>query len=341
MADFNACLEIIKRRGSLGREGAREAMGFLVSGEAADAQITAFLEAVNKRGVIAEELVGFAEVMRGYAVKVSAPDGAMDTCGTGGDGLQSFNFSTAAAMVAAGAGAKAAKHGNRSVSSKSGSADLLEAAGVAVDAPADMVTRSIEETGFGFMFAPRYHPAMKHVAAARKAMGVRTVFNLIGPLCNPAFVKRQVVGIYDEAMAETYAHVFASLGSWRVMVVHGEDGMDEMTLAGATNVIHVEDGRVTRREVIYPEDVGLKRTRSAMLKGSEASENARLLDTVLQGTPGPLLDGTLYNAGAALLVAGLAGTLHEGVAMARESVFSGRAHGVLWKLQTMKREVAR
>ncbi|MFH1723369.1 MAG: anthranilate phosphoribosyltransferase [Elusimicrobiota bacterium] len=330
-------LETVRRGGALGRAGAREAMDVLISGEASEEDIESFLLALNERPCGPEELAGFAEGMRAKAVTVRVERSPLvDTCGTGGDGLHTFNFSTAAALVTAGAGVAVAKHGNRAVSSRSGSADVLEALGVAVDAGPDEVRRSIEEAGFGFFFAPRYHPAMRHVAPVRKRLGVRTVFNLLGPLANPALVTRQVVGIYDAGLLETYARVLSHLGARRAMVVRGEDGMDEMSLTGRTFVCHVEAGKDVRTEELTPEDVGLARTDLEALKGGDAAANARALEGVLEGRGGPLLDGTLFNAGAAIVAAGRAGSVKEGVRVARESVASGRARGVLERLRKLR-----
>lgn len=336
MSGFPGQLEKLFKGGSLTGVEAREAMDHIVSGDADASQVAGFLGVVQGRGVTAEELAGFAESMRAKSVRVvidRVP--IVDTCGTGGDGLNTFNFSTAAALVVAGAGVAVAKHGNRAASSKSGSADVLEALGVAVDSPPDSVRRSIEETGFGFLFAPRYHPAMRHVAPLRRALGVPTVFNLLGPLVNPAMVTRQVIGIYDGDLLEKYSRVLELLGAERAIIAHGADGMDELTLTGSTILWHIERGKAIRTESIEPEEVGLCRTQIAALRGSGPAENARSIEGMLRGETGPLLDGTLLNAAAALVVAGVVSDLKEGIAMSRESVASGRAFAVLSRLRRL------
>ncbi|MBI3505918.1 MAG: anthranilate phosphoribosyltransferase [Proteobacteria bacterium] len=337
MAARNAWLDKACRGSTLDRAEARAAMDHLVSGEADPAQIAGLLCAIEARGVRAEELTGFAQSLRSHALTVKIERTPLiDTCGTGGDGLQTFNISTAAAFVAAGAGVGVAKHGNRSVSSKCGSADVLEALGVPVEGDLESVRASLEETGFGFFFAPKFHPAVRHVSGVRKALGVRTVFNLLGPMVNPAPIRRQVVGIYSEPLLETYASVLLALGLERAMVVRGEDGMDELSLCGRTVVCHAEAGRPVRKEILSPEDAGLRRASADSLRGSDAAGNAKLLVEVLEGRSGPLLDATLYNAGAAVWIAGLAEDLKEGVASARASVSSGRARGILEKLRGKK-----
>jgi anthranilate phosphoribosyltransferase len=334
MKEFKKILEEVIRGRSIGRDRARQTMGFMMSPDGGEARIAAFLAALEAKGVDQEELTGFAEGMRARAVTVQVDrEPLVDTCGTGGDGLETFNFSTAAALVVAGAGIAVAKHGNRAVSSKSGSADLLEYLGIRLDRPAEAVKQSIEDVGFGFFFAPNFHPSMMHVAPVRKALGIRTVFNLLGPLANPAQVRRQVIGISRPSFAPAYAHVLAQLGAERAMVVHGEDGMDEFTLTGKTRIYHVEgDGRIHTEEVA-PEDVGLKRVAPEALRGGTVQENAGLLESLLQGAQGPLLDCTLLNAAASLVVAGTADTLAQGMDQARESVQSGSAMKVLESLQ--------
>ncbi|MEK7657122.1 MAG: anthranilate phosphoribosyltransferase, partial [Elusimicrobiota bacterium] len=308
---------------------ARGAMDLIMSGEAGDIPTAAFLGALGPRALGAQELAGFARSLLSRAVRVDlAKTSLVDTCGTGGDGLGSFNFSTAAALAAAGAGAAVAKHGNRAVSSRSGSADVLEALGVSVDVPPETALRCSRETGFAFLFAPRYHPAMKSVAPLRKALGVRTVFNLLGPLVNPAGVRRQVVGVYHLDLLKTYAEVLRELGAERALVVRGSDGMDELTLTGPTSVWHLERGGL-REETVSPEDAGLCRADPSSLRGGDAAENARLMEEVLEGKPGPFLEGTLFNAAAALIAAGLAPGWKDGVALARESIRSGKAMAVL------------
>lgn len=339
MADFQGLLAAVCQGRALSRPDAREAMDLLVSGTVPEAQAAAFLGALQARGARAEELMGFAQSLRAQAVTAEVRRRPLiDTCGTGGDGLHTFNISTAAALVAAGAGAAVAKHGNRAVSSRAGSADLLEAAGLAVDVPPARAARCVEETGFGFFFAPRCHPALRRLAPLRRALGVRTVFNLLGPLLNPADVRRQVVGIYDPALLETYAQVLAGLGAERVMVVHGAGGMDELSLSGPTRVCHWDAASGLRLETVQPEDAGLARAGAEALAGGDAAHNARLLAELLAGRPGPLLETVLFNAAAALLVAGSAADLKEGAALARQGVASGRAGQVLEAARRLSRE---
>ncbi|MBI5884386.1 MAG: anthranilate phosphoribosyltransferase [Elusimicrobia bacterium] len=322
-------LEAACRGKSLSRREAAGAMAHLVSGETPEVQVAAFLGALAGRGVTADELTGFAEELRRQGLAISPKrEPLVDTCGTGGDGLSTFNFSTAAALVAAGAGAAVAKHGNRAVSSRCGSADVLETLGVPIElAPAD-AEAAIERTGFAFLLAPRYNPVIGKVGAVRKALGVRTVFNLLGPLVNPARVRRQVVGIFDPALLETYGRVLSSLGAERALVVCAEDGMDELSPAGPARICRVEGGAVSL-ESFSPEDAGVRRVPAAGLRGAGAAENARALEAVLAGSAGPLLEGTVLNAGAALWAAGLAGSIREGTQSARETLRSGKAAAVL------------
>jgi len=324
---------------SLGREGAKEALRLILDPASVDDDIRSLLLALNERPPRAEELAGFAEGMLERARPIPGARGVRlaDTCGTGGDGLQTFNLSTAAALVAAGAGLSVAKHGNRSVSSRSGSADVLEAAGVRVGEGPGEAAASIAETGFAFLFAPVYHPSMKRVAPVRKAMGVRTIFNLLGPLVNPARPVWQMTGVYDPALLELYARTLVSLGVERALVVRGEDGMDELSPCGPTRVVWAEAGRPLRAETVTPESAGLERVLPGDLRGGDAAHNARLLGEVLSGEPGPLLEGTLLNAGGVLLAAGKAAELRDCVALARESVASGRAASVLEKLRERSR----
>jgi anthranilate phosphoribosyltransferase len=322
---------------SLSRVQAKELMTLLISGDVAKEEIKTLLLALNKRPHEEDTIGGFAEGMLERATLVPIDRTPLiDTCGTGGDGLSTFNISTASAFVAAGAGVAVAKHGNRSVSSKSGSADVLEALGLKVDGNAEYVKSRIEKTGFGFFFAPVFHPAMKNVGPARRELGVRTVFNLLGPIANPARVDRQVVGIYDGALLETYARVLLSLGAKRILVVRGEDGMDEFSLTAPTRVCMADSEHGLKMETVTPEDVGLTRCSSEDLRGGDAKENARLMLDVLGGKEGPMLDATLFNAGAALVAAGVCADYKEGIAAARETVASGKALKVLNLLQESK-----
>lgn len=298
----------------------------LVSGEADDVTVAAFLGALSARAPTAEELAGFAGTMRRLAVRIDvARRPLIDTCGTGGDGLSTFNFSTAAAFVAVGGGVAVAKHGNRAVSSRCGSADVLAALGVPVDLGPAAAARAIGRAGFAFLMAPRYHPAMRRVAEVRARLGVRTVFNLLGPLANPAGVRRQVVGVPEPSLAPIYASALGLLGAERALVVAGLDGMDELTLAGRTLVCHVEGEAGIRIEELAPEDVELRRASPEDLRGGDAAGNARILEEALSGRPGAVLDGVLLNAAAAFVAAGSAPGIRDGVALARETVASGRA----------------
>lgn len=320
----------LSQGGTLSREEARSLMDLLVSGESETDSIIELLRALNTQTRTVEEMTGLAEGMRSKAVTVRVDRiPLIDTCGTGGDGLQTFNISTASAFVVAGAGVAVAKHGNRSVSSKSGSTDVLEKLGVPVDLPPDSVRDSIEKNGFGFFFAPHFHPALKTIGQARRAFGKRTVFNLLGPMGNPALVRRQIVGIFDGSLLETYARVLLRLGAEHVLVVRGEDGMDEFSLSAPTRVCRADAHTGVRFETVNPEDVGLQSCPPEALRGGDAAENARLMKKVLAGEPGPLLDATLYNAGAGLVAAGAVSNYKEGVRAARGAVASGKAQAVL------------
>jgi anthranilate phosphoribosyltransferase len=269
--------------------------------------------------------------MREKMLRVPAPADAIDIVGTGGDASGSYNISTASAFVAAGAGVKVAKHGNRALSSKSGAADTLAELGVKLDIDPERIGRCISKAGLGFMFAPAHHSAMKHVGPTRVELGTRTIFNLLGPLSNPAGVKRQVTGVFSKAWLEPLAHVLNNLGSERVWVAHGTGGLDEITAAGVTFVAELKDGRVRSFE-LTPEEAGLPRGRLDDLKGGEAAQNARALRDVLEGAENGFRSAVLMTAGAALLIAGKAGSLREGAALAAESIASGRAKAVLEKL---------
>jgi len=328
--------EIISRltRGEeLDREEARETMLQLMRGEASDAQIAALLTALKMRGETAQELAGFAQGMREAATTIrpaAAP--IVDTCGTGGDGLSTYNISTAAAFIAAGAGVYVAKHGNRGVSSPCGSADVLEALGVCIEQEAGDVQTCIEQVGIGFLYAPCFHPAMRHVMRARREMGIPTAFNLLGPLTNPAGAGAQVLGVGMREKAPLMARALAEMGVRRAMVVHGEDGMDELTTTSPTLVWEI-DGEEVRSYRCEPAELGIERSSLRDLAGGGAEENARIIrEEVLAGRKGPRRDIAVLNAAAALLVAGKAGDLREGVALAERSIDSGAA---LAKLEDM------
>jgi anthranilate phosphoribosyltransferase len=289
------------------------------------------LMALRVRGETVEEITGAVAAMRAKMLRVEAPAGAVDVVGTGGDASGSFNISTCAAFVVAGAGVPVAKHGNRALSSRSGAADVLMALGVNIDITPEQVGRCIREAGIGFMFAPAHHPAMKNVGPTRVELGTRTIFNLLGPLSNPAGVKRQMVGVFSRQWIEPLAQVLKNLGSESVWVVHGSDGLDEITTAGRTAVAELKDGAIRTFE-IKPEDVGISRVKPDALRGGDADTNAAALTSVLQAKPSPLRDISVMNAAAALVVAGRAKDLGDGVAQAQTSIDSGEAEAALSRL---------
>lgn len=316
---------------ALTRDEARRAFDVIMSGAATPAQIGGFLMALRVRGESVDEIAGAVATMRAKMLAVEAPEGAVDVVGTGGDASGSYNISTCSAFVVAGCGVPVAKHGNRSLSSKSGAADVLMALGVTIDLPPAGITACIREAGLGFMFAPNHHSAMKYVGAARTELGTRTIFNLLGPLSNPAGVTRQMVGVFARRWVEPIAEVLAALGSHRVWVVHGSDGLDEITGTGPTHVAELADGTISSFEVA-PEAVGLPRCAPDALKGGEAPENAVALRSVLEGVASAYRDTVLMNAGATLVVAGAAASLADGVAMAARSIDSGAARERLERL---------
>ncbi|MGI9953515.1 anthranilate phosphoribosyltransferase [Moorellaceae bacterium AZ2] len=314
---------------SLTEAEAETAMEVIMGGEATPAQIGAFLTALRLKGETVEEITGFARTMRRLAEPLNSRHRVLvDTCGTGGDGRHTFNISTAAAFVVAGAGIPVAKHGNRSVSSRAGSADVLEALGVRIDLPPAAVAACLEEVGIGFLFAPAFHKAMKYAAAPRREIGIRTVFNLLGPLTNPAGAPYQLVGVYAPELTETVATVLGRLGCRRAFVVHGSDGLDEVTITGPTKVTRLENGSV-ETFIFYPEEVGIKPVQLQDLSGGTAADNAGIIQGVLEGRPGPARDVVVVNAAFALLAAGAAASVREGMKMAAESIDSGAAYGKL------------
>ncbi len=319
-----ALAELLEGR-SLPRAEARSVMNEIMDGEATPAQIGAFLVALRLKGETAEEIAGCAEGMRDHVIPVRpASDDLVDTAGTGGDGANTFNISTAAALVAAAAGAHVAKHGNRSISSRTGSADVLEALGFHLDLPAERIADSIDELGFGFMFAPTHHPAMRHAAPVRRELAARTVFNVLGPLTNPAGARAQVVGVYSAALAPTIAHVLAQLGTHRAFVVHGAFGVDELSPAGPNLVCEVVEGAVHERE-IDPLDLGIPRCDPADLQGGDSDENAEAIRRVFDGEEGGRRSAVLLNAAGAIAAGGHAADLREGGELAREAIDSGAA----------------
>jgi anthranilate phosphoribosyltransferase len=316
---------------ALTREEARSAFDVLMSGEATPSQIGGFLMALRVRGETVDEITGAVEIMREKMTKVEAPADAIDIVGTGGDASGSYNISTCAAFVTAGTGLKIAKHGNRALSSKSGSADVLAALGVKIDLTPEQISRCIAMTGCGFMFAPAHHVSMKHVGPSRVELGTRTIFNLLGPLSNPAGVKRQVTGVFARAWVEPLAHVLNNLGCERAWICHGEGGFDEIVPCGTSWIADLKNGRVTLSE-ITPEDIGIERSSADDLRGGDAAYNAEALRGVLEGRKNPFRDAAVMTAAAALLVAGKAKDLKEGVAQARKSIDGGGARQVLEKL---------
>jgi anthranilate phosphoribosyltransferase len=324
---------------SLSREEAREAMGAIMTGEATPAQIGGFLVALRLKGETADEIAGFAEAIRGHVVAVTPQrDDLVDTAGTGGDGQATINISTAAALVAAAAGAAVAKHGNRAVSSASGSADVLEALGFALDLPTERIQRSIDELGFGFLFAPTHHPGFRHAAPVRRELAARTVFNVLGPLTNPAGARAQVVGVYDPALVPTIADVLARLGSRRAFVVHGFGAIDELSPAGPNLVYEVADGQARQRDV-DPQALGLARCAPAQLRGGSPEENAAVIRAVFSGEErGAKRDAILLNAAGAIAAGGHAEDLRDGLELARETVDSGAAAERLAALVAFSRD---
>jgi anthranilate phosphoribosyltransferase len=305
-------------------------MGEILRGEATPAQIGSLLVALRMKGETVEEIAAAARVMREHATRIHPKDArVVDTCGTGGDGAHTFNISTAAALVASGAGVTVAKHGNRSVSSRCGSADVLEALGVPLDLEPAEVEQCLNTVGIAFLFAPRFHPAMKHAAGPRKELGIRTLFNLLGPLSNPAGATAQVLGVFDRKWVEPLARVLADLGVQRGFVVHGSDGLDEMTLSGPTDVAELLEGRVSLA-VVRPESYGLALCRPEELRGGTVGENVRILREVLEGKlHGAKRDVVLLNAAAAIVAGEKAADLGEGIARARQAIDSGAALGKL------------
>ena len=328
LADLRTYLRKVAGGESLTEAEAAEAFETIMSGSATEAQIGALLMGMRVRGETVDEIAGAARVMRGKALKVRAPQGAIDTCGTGGDAKGTHNISTCAAFVVAGAGVPVAKHGNRSISSRSGSADALAALGVNIECGPEAIARCIERAGLGFMFAPAHHAAMRHVGKVRTELGTRTIFNLLGPLANPANADYQIVGVFAEQWVEPIAHVLARLGVKRAWVVHGSDGLDELTTTGISQVAVLDGGKVSTFS-ISPRNAGLPEAKPDDLTGGDAAENAAHIRAVLGGNRGPFRDIVLLNAGAALLVAGKAKTLRDGVTLAAESIDSGKAKAVL------------
>jgi anthranilate phosphoribosyltransferase len=326
---FSALIEKLQRRQDLTREEAAAAMEAIMEGRAQPAQIAGLLVGLSMKGERPDEIVGLAQTMRSRAIRLARDHGPVfDTCGTGGDRADTFNVSTVAALVLAACGVRVAKHGNRSVSSKCGSADLFEALGVHISADPATVERCLDEAGIAFLFAPTFHPSMRHAGPTRKDLGVRTAFNLLGPLTNPAGASRQLVGVPRPELTELVARSLALLGSERAWVVHGADGLDEISTTGYTKVSECRDGAVNTFYV-HPADFGLAKAAPAQLRGGDAAANAAIARAVLAGTPGAPRDIVLLNAAASLLIAGRAPSIKDGVKAAAAALDSGAAAGVL------------
>ncbi len=331
MSDFKTYLNTIASGKNLGEEEARDAFGIMMSGEASPAQIGGFLMGLRVRGEKLPEIVGAVSAMREKMLPVEAPDDAIDIVGTGGDAIGTYNISTCAAIVTAACGVPVAKHGNRAITSKSGAADALVALGVNIEITPETISRCINEAGVGFMFAPAHHSAMRHVGPARAELGTRTIFNLLGPLSNPAGVKKQLIGIFKQSWLEPLAYALQALGSTDIWLVHGADGMDELTTTGPSYVTALKEGKI-KSFVVTPDDAGLAKASIEDIRGGDAQENAAALTAVLDGAKNPYRDIVLLNSAAGLVVAGKAGDLREGVKMAAEAIDSGEARARLDKL---------
>ena len=324
----------------LTRDEARETMQRMMTGGLSEVEMAALLTALRVKGESVDEIAGFAGVMREHAVSISpAREGIVDTCGTGGDGQGTFNISTATALVAAAMEIPVAKHGNRAVSSMSGSADVLEALGVRIDLPPQAISRLIEEVGVGFLFAPQHHPAMKHAAPVRKQLGIRTIFNVLGPLTNPAGVKRQLLGVFSPDLTETLARVLGELGSEKAFVVHGMDGGDEVSITAETAISVLQDGSVETIR-FHPREVGLALVSPDQVAGGSAAENASHIERVLAGEDGPRTDAVLLNAGFVALLADRVTSPADGLALAREAVAAGKASALLKRLREASQDLA-
>lgn len=336
---FAELLTKLLRRDDLTVEEAARAMDVVMRGEAHPAQVAGLVIALAMKGERPAELVGLARAMRAHGVHIEARPIAIDTCGTGGDRAGTFNISTAAALVVAATGVQVVKHGNRSVSSHCGSADVLEALGVTVSAPPAVVQHAVDEAGIGFCFAPTFHPAMKHAGETRRALGVPSAFNLLGPLTNPGRVPFQIVGVPRPELTELMARALQQLGAKRAWVVHGADGLDELSTTGYSKVSECH-GDVVRTFYVHPADVGLPKAAAGALAGGDATHNAAIVRAVLAGEPGAARDVVLLNAGAALLICGRASSLKEGLALAVTAIDSGRAGETLERLVTATRSAA-
>lgn len=331
MSDVRNALARIVAGNDLGRDEAEAVMGAVMSGEVTPVQLGALLAALHLKGETVDEIAGFASALRAHAVPVALGREAVDTCGTGGDGKGTFNVSTVSALVCAAAGVAVAKHGNRAASSACGSADVLEALGVKIDLGPRGVARCVDEVGVGFMFAPRFHPAMRHAAPVRRELGIRTVFNVLGPLANPARVRRQLLGVATPHLGERMARALGALGAERALVVHGEEGLDEISPAGATRVWELRDGALEEYR-LRPADAGLEAVDVRGLAGGDVARNRAIALDVLAGGDGAARAAVLLNAGAALYVAGAVRSIRDGATRAREALDSGAARATLEKL---------
>lgn len=331
---FKPFLQQVSDGRPLSAEQAGEAFALMMAGGVPEAQIAGFLMALRARGETVDEITGAAVAMRAKMKRVNAPDGAIDIVGTGGDSKGTHNVSTCTAFVVAGAGVPVAKHGNRAVSSRSGAADVLEHLGVCMETAPEALEKALREARVGFMFAPAHHAAMRHVAPARKALGVRTIFNVLGPLCNPAGVRRLLIGVYAPELTRPLAEVLSRLGVERAWVVHGHDGLDELSTTGDTIVAELKDGRV-HEFTVSPEEAGLSRASLADLIGGDPADNAQAIRDTLSGESGPLRDIALLNAAAALVVAGTAETLREAAEQAAQAIETGAASAALDKLASL------
>ncbi len=331
-------IEAVVSGESLSMEDAADVMNEIMSGEATPAQFGAFVTALRLKGETVDEIAGMAQVMRAHSLHVKVSGALVDTCGTGGDGAGTFNVSTAAAFVAAGAGAKVAKHGNRAMSGSSGSADVLEALGAKIDLSPESVAQCIDETGFGFMFAQRFHPSMRFAAGPRREIGIRTVFNILGPLTNPAGASAQIIGVADPLTAAKMADALGKLGSKRALVVHGNDGLDEITISNSTRIWELRDGSVSEY-AISPEELSIDRALLSDIQASDAEQSAQILRDVLDCKKGPALNIVLMNAAASLLAAEIVNTLQEGVEAAANSIASGNAKNRMDSFIALSREL--
>lgn len=339
--DWSVILDHLATGRHLTRGQARDAMNEIMEGRAEPAQVAAFVVALRMKGETADEMTGLVEALRSAAVAVPIEDvsNLVDIVGTGGDRSSTFNISTTAALIAAGAGAVVAKHGNRAASSRCGSADVLEGLGVAIELEPEATATLVAEEGFGFFYAPRYHPALRHAGPVRKALGIPTVFNFLGPLANPARVRRYALGVSDQRMAERMIQVLASLGAESAFVVHGEDGLDEVTTSGPTYILRLKDGEITHAE-FTPEDFGVARSRLSDLVGGDVEANVDITRRILAGERGPRRDAAVINAAVGLVAAGVAEGFAEGMEAAVDSVDSGAAGGVLERVVVRSQQFA-